>query len=116
MAENLGMYQADISNLERAIGESGITDLFKLDMIADYFGISLVELLNGSSDYTKETVPQIKKTDGNTLLFVIICLSELDHIRRSFRKRCLSHLSAGLMGMVLLFSLAIVKLLVLYER
>ncbi len=36
-------------------------------MIADCFGISLVKLLNGSSDYTKETVPQVKKTDGNDI-------------------------------------------------
>lgn len=50
MAEDLGMYQADISNLERAMGGSGITDLFKLDQIANYFGISLVQLLNGFED------------------------------------------------------------------
>ena len=39
MAEDLGMYQADISNLEKAKSGSGITDLAKLDMIADYFDI-----------------------------------------------------------------------------
>ena len=50
MAEDLGMYQADISNLERAVGGSGISDLYKLDMIADYFGVSLVEILIGSED------------------------------------------------------------------
>lgn len=54
MAEDLGMYQADISNLERAICGSGITDLFKLDLIADYFGVSLVELLNGFHDSANE--------------------------------------------------------------
>jgi transcriptional regulator with XRE-family HTH domain len=50
MAEDLGMYQADISNLERAVGGSGISDLYKLDMIADYFGVPLVEILVGSED------------------------------------------------------------------
>lgn len=39
MAEDLGMYQADISNLERAKSGSGIYDLHKLELIADYFGI-----------------------------------------------------------------------------
>ena len=50
MAEDLGMYQADISNLKRAVGGSGISDLYKLDMIADYFGVPLVEILVGSED------------------------------------------------------------------
>ena len=50
MAEALGMYQADISNLERAVSGSGISDLYKLDMIADYFGVPLVEILIGSED------------------------------------------------------------------
>ena len=47
MAEDLGMYQADISNLEKAKNGSGITDLSKLDMIADYFDIPLESLLFG---------------------------------------------------------------------
>ena len=47
MALDLGMYQADISNLERAMSGSGITDLSKLQAIADYFGVSLVYLLMG---------------------------------------------------------------------
>ena len=67
MAEDLGMYQADVSNLERAIGGSGITDLFKLDMIADYFGISLVELLNGSPESASDTASEIKKSEGYEL-------------------------------------------------
>lgn len=33
MAEDLGMYQADISNLEKAKNGSGITDLSKLDSV-----------------------------------------------------------------------------------
>ncbi len=36
MAEDLGMYQADISNLEHASKSSGIQDLRKLENIADY--------------------------------------------------------------------------------
>ncbi len=64
MAEDLGMYQADISNLERAIGGSGITDLFKLDLIADYFGVSLGELLNGFHDSANEApASESKKTE-----------------------------------------------------
>lgn len=47
MAEDLGMYQADISNLEKAKSGSGITDLAKLDMIADYFEMPLEILLFG---------------------------------------------------------------------
>lgn len=72
MAEDLGMYQADISNLERAIGGSGITDLFKLDMIADYFGITLVELLNGSPESAVDTASEIKKSEGYELKDYIV--------------------------------------------
>ena len=45
MAEDLGMYQADISNLEKA--KSGITDLAKLDLVAGYLGMPLETLLFG---------------------------------------------------------------------
>ena len=45
MAEDLGMHQADISNLEKAKKGSGITDLSKLDIIADYFDMLLETLL-----------------------------------------------------------------------
>ena len=47
MAEDLGMYQADISNLEKAKSGSGITDLTKLERIADYFDMPLETLLFG---------------------------------------------------------------------
>ena len=50
MAEELGMYQADISNMEKAKKSSGINDLSKLDMIADYLGIPLETLLFGRED------------------------------------------------------------------
>lgn len=50
LAEELGMYQADVSNLERAANGSGISDLYKLDMIADYFGISLIDLIKSDND------------------------------------------------------------------
>lgn len=50
MAEDLGMYQADISNLEKAKNGSGITDITKLDMIADYFKIPLATLLFGRQE------------------------------------------------------------------
>lgn len=48
MAEALGMYQADISNLERARKGSGITDLAKLDAIAEYLDLPLQYLLFGT--------------------------------------------------------------------
>jgi len=47
MALDLGMYQADISNLEKAKKGSGISDLYKLDLIADYFEIPLESLIFG---------------------------------------------------------------------
>ena len=47
MAVDLNMYQADISNLEKAKNGSGITDLNKLDMIAEYFDMPLETLLFG---------------------------------------------------------------------
>ena len=50
MAEELGMYQADISNLEKAKAGSGIADLYKLDMIAEYLDIPLETLLFGRED------------------------------------------------------------------
>ena len=50
MAEELGMYQADISNMEKAKKGSGITDLSKLDMIAEYLDIPLETLLFGRED------------------------------------------------------------------
>lgn len=50
MAEDLGMYQADISNLEKAKNGSGITDLSKLELIADYFGVPLEKLIFGRED------------------------------------------------------------------
>ena len=52
MAEELGMYQADISNMEKAKKGSGITDLSKLDMIAEYLEIPLETLLFGREDKT----------------------------------------------------------------
>lgn len=50
MAEELGMYQADISNMEKAKKGSGITDLSKLDLIAEYLDIPLETLLFGRED------------------------------------------------------------------
>lgn len=47
MAADLGMYQADISNLERAQKGSGISDLNRLSRIAEYFGIPPEDLIFG---------------------------------------------------------------------
>lgn len=49
LAVDLGMYQADISNLEKAKSGSGIGDLYKLQNIADYFGLPIENLLFGTS-------------------------------------------------------------------
>lgn len=62
MAADLGMYQADISNLERAMGGSGINDLFKLDAVAVYLGVSIVELLTGISMDSVETLKAKEST------------------------------------------------------
>lgn len=51
MAEDLNLYQADISNMEKAKSGSGISDLTKLSMIADYFDIPLETLLFGREDH-----------------------------------------------------------------
>lgn len=67
MAEDLGMYQADISNLERAMSGSGIADVFKLESIADYFGISLVELLTGKNQNTDENISMENELEDNEL-------------------------------------------------
>lgn len=50
MAAALGIYQADVSNLERARKGSGISDLNRLGRIADYFGIPLEQLLFGNRE------------------------------------------------------------------
>lgn len=50
MAVDLNIYQADISNLERARKGSGIADLNRLDRIAGYFGMPLEELIFGRKD------------------------------------------------------------------
>ena len=61
MAEDLGMYQADISNIEKAKNGSGITDLTKLDLIADYFDMPLETLLFGRRQ------DQMEKYYGSTM-------------------------------------------------
>lgn len=50
MAADLGIYQADVSNLERANKGSGINDLYRLDKIAGYFGIPTQQLIFGMSE------------------------------------------------------------------
>ena len=70
MALDLGMYQADISNLEKAKSGSGIGDLYKLDLIADYFNIPLATLIFGMEEDkmvhyygSKIQLKEIKKPD-----------------------------------------------------
>ena len=84
MAEDLGMYQADISNLEKAKNGSGITDLSKLDMIAEYFDMPLETLLFGRRQ------DQMKKYYGAKM-----------QIKESKKKRTRKHetILRGLMGL-----------------
>ena len=64
LAEDLGLYQADVSNLERARGGSGVADLFRLDAIADYFGVSLGFLISGFVSTIEEPeLPKVEKGD-----------------------------------------------------
>lgn len=50
MAEDLGMYQPDLSALENNKPGCGIHDLAKLEMIAGYLDMSLAYLLFGNED------------------------------------------------------------------
>ena len=54
MAEDLMMYQPDLSNIENNKRGSGITDLAKLEIIADYLGVPLSYLLFGNGDEEME--------------------------------------------------------------
>lgn len=79
MAEELGLYQADISNLEKAKSGSGITDLSKLDLIAEYLGMPLETLIFGQEGKNmpvyfgetmklKQSKKKMKKSHGEKLL------------------------------------------------
>lgn len=50
MAEDLNMYQPDLSDLENNKPWCGIKDLAKLEMIASYLNISLSYLLFGDGE------------------------------------------------------------------
>lgn len=50
MAEDLQMYQPDLSSLENNKPGCGIHDLAKLELIANYLNISLSYLLFGHED------------------------------------------------------------------
>lgn len=50
MAEDLNMYQPDLSDLENNKPGCGIKDLAKLELIASYLNISLSYLLFGDGD------------------------------------------------------------------
>ena len=50
MAEDLNMYQPDLSDLENNKPGCGIRDLAKLEMIAGYLNISLNYLLFGDGE------------------------------------------------------------------
>lgn len=58
MALDLNMYQPDISNLEHAENGSGISDIYKIELIAEYFGVTLVDLITASIN--SSISPQIK--------------------------------------------------------
>ena len=89
MAEELGMYQADISNLEKAKNGSGITDLSKLDLIAEYLGMPLETLIfgqegknmpvyHGDSMKLKKTKKKTKKAHAELLLRLMGAPKEAD--------------------------------------
>lgn len=50
MAEDLNMYQPDLSDLENNKPGCGIKDLAKLELIAGYLNVSLSYLLFGDED------------------------------------------------------------------
>ena len=54
MAEDLNMYQPDLSALENNKPGCGIKDLAKLEMIASYLNISLSYLLFGDEEEKNE--------------------------------------------------------------
>lgn len=85
MAEDLFMYQADISNIEKAKSGSGIADLAKLDMIADYFNIPLETLLFGREDKnvkkyhgSQMQIKESKKKPGKTQYSTLHKLLKVD--------------------------------------
>lgn len=93
MAEDLGMYQADISNLEKAKKGSGITDLAKLDDIAAYFEIPIETLLFGRTDKNmtkyygdKMKLKEVKGHQKISQLRVIAKLTGLS--KEEIRARC----------------------------
>ena len=93
MAQDLLMHQSDISDLERARPGSGINNLDKLKLIADYLGISMQTLLFGSDhdpkfpaytgDKTKITLldPQKKGNQKHYPLLAKTVGTELKHIQ-----------------------------------
>ena len=56
MAEDLGMYQPDLSAMENNKPSCGIHDLAKLEVIADYLRVPLSYLLFGEGEEDGETV------------------------------------------------------------
>lgn len=54
MAEDLGMYQPDISALENNKPGSGIHDLVKLELIANYLNVPIEYLLFGDKEEHNE--------------------------------------------------------------
>ncbi len=50
MAEDLGMYQPDLSALENNKPGCGIKDLAKLELIADYLHVTIPYLLLGDDE------------------------------------------------------------------
>lgn len=50
IAEDLGMYQPDLSDIENNKSGCGIHDLAKLEVIADYLQVPLRYLLFGDED------------------------------------------------------------------
>lgn len=85
MAADLGMYQADISNLERAQKGSGISDLNRLSRIAEYFGIPPEDLIFGRRSRKSLTRYEGKKSKLSFLSDPKDFTEELTCCRKDFQ-------------------------------
>ncbi len=72
MAEDLNMYQPDLSALENNKPGCGIRDLAKLEMIAGYLNISLGYLLFGELRISKE-----KEFVRELFFFVVVSVTTI---------------------------------------
>ena len=65
MAEDLGMYQPDLSDLENNKPGCGIQDLAKLELIASYLCVPLSYILFGEEDVFSSETTKTQRGDLN---------------------------------------------------